>query len=80
MRGGARLDERGEGARGRVLVAGGGRPALAAVLPDEGPVLVHTRCNACRLTDTSAHASISYQMTGHSDFFNEHDSDRDRCL
>lgn len=80
MRGGARLDERGEGARGRVLVAGGRRPALAAVLPDEGPVLVHTRCNACRLTDTSAHASISYQVTGHSDFFNEHDSDRHRCL
>lgn len=38
------LDERGEGLRGGVLLTGGRRASLAAVLPDERAVLVHARC------------------------------------
>lgn len=42
-------DEGGESLAGGVRLAGGGRTALAAVLPDEGAVLVHTSCkgHAC---------------------------------
>ena len=54
-------DERGEGLRGGVGVrgGGGGRAALAAVLPDEGAVLVHARCKPCAHT-TLLHALLNY--------------------
>lgn len=52
-------DEGGEGLAGGVRLAGGGRAALAAVLADEGAVLVHTSCkgHACS-GQYNTHASI----------------------
>lgn len=51
-------DEGGEGLAGGVRLAGGGRAALAAVLPDEGAVFVHTswKGHACSGRYNNNHA------------------------
>lgn len=60
----AGLDERGEGPGGGVGVSGGRGAALAAVLPDERPVLVHARCKTSYTMHTaSAHNTHATLVT-----------------
>lgn len=53
-------DEGSEGLAGGVRLAGGGWAALAAVLPDEGAVLVHTswKGHACSGQYNNFHARL----------------------